>query len=87
VDSAPTITHAYSLRAFGDEYAAPTGSTPNPYRFGGAWGYITDPSGFLQLGQRFYWPEVGRFVTQDPEQDEINWYNYAGGNPLTAIDP
>jgi len=50
-----------------------TGSTPNPYRFGAAWGYITDPSGFLQLGARYYWPEVGRFISQDPIGDGMNW--------------
>jgi len=27
---------------------------PNPYRFGGVWGYMTDPSGLVQLGARFY---------------------------------
>ena len=64
-----------------------TGSTPNPYRFGAAWGYITDPSGFLQLGARYYWPEVGRFISQDPIGDGMNWYGYAGGNPVVWVDP
>ncbi len=64
-----------------------TGTTPNPYRFGAAWGYITDPNGFLQLGARYYWPEVGRFVQQDPERDESSGYSYAGGNPLDQVDP
>jgi len=36
----------------------------------------------LQLGARFYWPEVGRFVQQDPFGGGINWYVYAEGNPL-----
>ena len=54
---------------------------------GGAWGYITDPSGMLQLGARFYWPEVGRFVQQDPARAELNSYAYASGNPVSAIDP
>jgi RHS repeat-associated protein len=86
LDASGAATDWYELDTFGRQVSS-SGSTPNPYRYGAAWGYITDPSGLLQLGQRFYWPEVGRFVTQDPKQDEINWYNYAGGNPLTAIDP
>ena len=61
--------------------------TPNPYRFGAAWGYITDPSGFLQLGRRDYWPEVGRFITQDPIGKGMNWYAYVGSNPLVFVDP
>jgi RHS repeat-associated protein len=66
-----------------------TGSTVSPYRFGAAWGYITDTpgSGLLQLGARFYWPEVGRrFVQQDPAGDGMNWYAYAGSNPLVWVD-
>jgi len=41
----------------------------------------------LQLGARFYWPEVGRFVQQDPIGDGVNWYIYAEDNPLVWIDP
>jgi len=70
-------------------------TTPNPCRGvypersrrGGAWGYITDPSGMLQLGARFYWPEVGRFVQQDPIGDGVNWYAYVGNNPVRWADP
>ncbi len=66
-----------------------TNQTPNPYRFGGASGYTTDTpgSGLLQLGHRFYWPEVGRFIQQDPAGEGINWYTYAENNPITGIDP
>ena len=54
VDDSNNHTDTYSLLSFGDEFAAATGSTPNPYRFVGAAGYITDPSGMQQLGARFY---------------------------------
>jgi RHS repeat-associated protein len=80
-------TDTYSLDAFGEEFASATGSTHNPYRFGGAWGYITDPSGMLQLGARSYWPEIGRFIQQDPIGDGINWYAYVGSNPVVWVDP
>jgi RHS repeat-associated protein len=86
VDGSATATDAYSLDAFGRNMST-TGSTPNPYRYGGAWGYITDPSGMLQLGARFYWPELGRFVSQDPVREGADWYAYVQGNPLTAVDP
>jgi hypothetical protein len=77
VDQNNNHTDIYELTAFGDDRGS-TVTTVNPYRFGGAWGYITDttppasgvlrstsPSGLQQLGARFYWPEVGRFVQQD----------------------
>ena len=30
-------------------------------------------TGSAGLGARFYWPEVGRFVSQDPVRDGVNW--------------
>jgi len=80
------VTDTYELDTFGRSVSS-SGSTPNPYRFGGAWGYITDPSGMLQLGARFYWPEIGRFISQDPIGEGGNWYAYAGSNPVVRVDP
>jgi RHS repeat-associated protein len=87
VDYQGTITDTYELDTFGTPSGPAQGSTPNPYRYGGAWGYITDPSGLLQLGARYYWPEVGRFVSQDPARDEVNWYTYVGNKPTVGVDP
>ena len=88
VDQNGTVTDSYTLDAFGKPFSS-TGSTRNPYRYGGAWDYFTDylGSGLLQLGHRFYWPEVGRFIQQDPEGEGVNWYAYADDNPVTGIDP
>ncbi len=55
--------------------------------YGAAWGYLTDYSGMQQLGARFYWPEIGRFIQQDPIGDGMNWYAYAGSSPVTGADP
>ena len=41
----------------------------------------------LQLGARYYWPEIGRFISQDPIGSGVNWYIYAEDNPLVWIDP
>lgn len=30
---------------------------------------------------------MGRFITQDPIRDGINWYAYDGNNPLVYVDP
>jgi len=81
-----TVTDTYELDTFGTPSGPAQGTTPNPYRYGAAWGYITDPSGLLQLGARYYWPEVGRFVSQDPEKDGADWYAYARNNPLGYVD-
>jgi len=47
VDENNNHTDAYSLLAFGPDRGGWQGTT-NPYRFGGAWAYTTDPSGLLQ---------------------------------------
>jgi len=86
VDASGAVTDTYELDTFGRSVSS-SGTTPNPYRFGAAWGYITDPSGFLQLGARYYWPEIGRFVSQDPIGEGGNWYAYVGSNPVVRIDP
>jgi len=41
----------------------------------------------LQLGARFYWPEIGRFISQDPIGEGGNWYAYVGSNPVVRKDP
>jgi RHS repeat-associated protein len=86
VDAGGAVTDTYSLELFGKQRAS-TGSTPNPYRFGGAWGYINGGSGLQQLGARFYWPEIGRFVQQDPLHLPGNRYVYTWDNPLVWVDP
>ena len=30
---------------------------------------------------------TGRFITEDPAKDGLNWYSYCGGNPVNFVDP
>ena len=86
VDESGGIAARYDLDAFGVPLVVES-SEYYRYRFGGAWGYVTDPSGLLQLGARFYSPQIGRFLQQDPIRSGINWYAYVGNNPVVYIDP
>ncbi|WP_319561733.1 RHS repeat-associated core domain-containing protein [Marispirochaeta sp.] len=36
---------------------------------------------------RWYDPELGRFISEDPIQDGTNWYVYVSNNPLKFVDP
>lgn len=69
----------------------PPGSSVNPFRFVGQWGYYDDgarggQSGLLLLGVRYYSPEFGRFWSWD-EVRKKNHYYYANNNPITFFDP
>ncbi|MCL6588975.1 MAG: FG-GAP-like repeat-containing protein [Firmicutes bacterium] len=46
-----------------------------------------DGSGLYYFGARFYDPEIGRFISQDPAKDGLNWYSYCNNNPLKYVDP
>ena len=42
------------------------GSSANPYRFAGAWGYRDDgDAGLLHVGARYYDQQAGRFISRD----------------------
>ena len=87
---------SYTYDAWGN-LTANLGSTPQPYQYVGRLGYYThyqdvDLYGhpkfkLLQLGVRFYDPEIGRFTQRDPLPTEESPYVYAGGNPARFADP
>lgn len=40
------------------------------------------------MGQnRYYNAPTGRFISEDPIKDGLNWYSYCGGNPVMFVDP
>ena len=55
--------------------------------FGYCGEYTDDETGFVYLRNRYYDPEVGRFITEDPIRNGVNWYVYAGNNPVNFVDP
>ena len=55
--------------------------------FGYCGEYTDDETGFVYLRNRYYDPEVGRFITEDPIRDGVNWYVYCENNPVSNLDP
>ena len=49
----------------------------------------TDENGLLYMRARYYNPMTRRFINADPIGFEggLNWYAYAGGDPLGYVDP
>ncbi len=67
-----------------------SGSTQGNYRFTGAERDVT--TGLYHMGARFYDPTIGRWLSEDPVQDQsfepatLNFYAYVANNPLVFTD-
>lgn len=72
--------------------ASTVGTTANPYRYVGELGYYfhhqdAGLADWMQLGVRFYEPELGRFERRDPvDADSRNAYGYTA-SPSVRADP
>lgn len=59
--------------------------TAHPYEFTG---YETDATSGLQYaGARFYDPELGSFLSHDPQRQFPSPYAYGSWNPVNGVDP
>jgi RHS repeat-associated protein len=58
-----------------------------PFLYGGFFGVMTDANGLIAMRARYYNPLTMRFLNSDPVMDGLNWYAYAGGNPINFADP
>ncbi len=77
------IMKQYSYDAFGVEVNKADNDT-NPFRYCGE--YYDNETGSIYLRARYYRPVTGRFISEDPIKDELNWYVYCGGNPVIFVD-
>jgi RHS repeat-associated protein len=89
-DSSETVTDTYEYNAFG-VLKASTGSSTNPFRYVGQYGYYDDgamgsASGLLLLGVRYYSPAHGRFWSWDPVPN-LNLYGYVENSATMWVDP
>jgi RHS repeat-associated protein len=48
---------------------------------------LTEETGLVYFGARWYDPEIGRFISHDPEEDGENWYSYCENDPINYVDP
>ena len=74
-----------------DAFGGPlSGSSSDPFGFGGQYGYYSDHETGLQLlSYRYYSPAAGRFLTRDPKgyPGGLNLYAYADNDTPNATDP
>ena len=90
-DKTGQIVWSAQYDEFGSAQIASTGGTSSTssvvwnLRFPGQ--YFDAETGLHYNFHRYYDPALGRYITEDPIRDGLNWYAYAGSNPGNAIDP
>ena len=82
--SAGQVVKTYSYDPYGIE-KNPDPTDTNPFRYCGE--YYDAETQNIYLRNRYYDPATGRFITEDPIGDGLNWYVYCGNNPVIFIDP
>ena len=81
------VAWSATYSAFG-EASIDTEHIRNPLRFPGQ--YYDEETGLHYNFQRYYDPEIGRYISTDPigfGSDETNLYQHVTNNPLSNIDP
>jgi RHS repeat-associated protein len=84
-DETETITHQYQYDEFG-KLVQFLEADFNPYRYVGAFGVTYEEDDLYFMRARYYDPEIGRFLSEDPVWS-VNLYPYGGNNAITGIDP
>jgi RHS repeat-associated protein len=88
-DETENIVNMYAYTPFGI-LANENETVPQPFKFVGKYGVMTEPNGFYYMRARYYDTEVGRFISEDPigfDGGDVNLYAYVGNNPVLFIDP
>lgn len=79
------VTHTYKYDEFGSVLASQEADF-NPFRYVGKYGVMYDDSLLYYMRARYYRPDIGRFLSEDPVWD-VNLYGYANNNSICKIDP
>ncbi len=83
-------TWAMSLRyrAYGEQSDS-TGSVSFPLRFRWQGAMYDEATGLYYMNARYYDPQLGRFLTEDPigRAGGSNLYAFVGGDPMSRRDP
>ncbi|MBI5056236.1 MAG: choice-of-anchor D domain-containing protein [Nitrospirae bacterium] len=87
-NSSQAVVNKYAYDPFG-KILNQVEAIPQPLKFVGQHGVMTEPNGMYYMRARYYDPEVGRFISEDPigfEGGDTNLMAYVGNNPILLID-
>ncbi|MBR1930228.1 MAG: hypothetical protein IJ833_01960 [Lachnospiraceae bacterium] len=90
-DAKGNVVASYTYGAYGELLSGDRSLTR--FLYNGQCGVMTEDNGLYYMRQRYYNPEIKRFVNQDVVRGELtnsqslNRYSYVQGNPVSFIDP
>ncbi len=87
-DSQANLEQWYHYDSFGKITDRMTSTFVQPYVFTGR--EDDEETGLYNYRFRYYDPEIGRFISEDPigfEGGDVNLYSYVGNNPMNRKDP
>jgi RHS repeat-associated protein len=87
-DAAGAVANRYDYDAFGNWEATSYETVANPFGFTAR--ERDAESGLMFYRARYYDPQIGRFISEDPigfEAGDLNLYRYVFNNPILLIDP
>ncbi|WP_408956627.1 RHS repeat domain-containing protein [Natroniella sp. ANB-PHB2] len=82
------IVENYNYDVYGNPYEGrfqQNSRRSNPFGFTGKRHEVE--LGLHSFAYRYYNPRSMRWLTVDPIQDGLNWYQYVGGDPVNYVDP
>ena len=84
------IVNKYAYTPFGTISSSSLENIHQPFTFVGQFGVMTEPGGLYYMKARYYDPNVGRFISEDPigfDGGDINLHAYVKNNPIMLVDP
>jgi RHS repeat-associated protein len=84
-DSSGAVARSYTYTPYGVQAA--TGGSAWDDTIGYAGGAQTTSAGLIHFGQRLYDPNTSRWTQMDPRGPLSQDYEYAGDDPINAVDP
>jgi len=88
-DSSESVVNSYDYSPFG-MILSESETFAQPFKYVGKLGVMAESNGFYYMRARYYDPQAGRFISEDPkgfDGGEVNLYVYGSNNPLLLVDP
>ncbi|MGO9020297.1 MAG: RHS repeat domain-containing protein [Syntrophobacteraceae bacterium] len=88
-DMNQNIVNSYAYDPFG-QILGQQETVPQPFKYVGQYGVMAEPNGLYYMRARYYDPNVGRFISEDPlgfGGGDVNLYAYVKNNPVNRADP